>query len=55
MVDTKMKERFSFVNPALVSKAGMREATKENRSRAIANRLMNASCADYNFVPYNLE
>ena len=53
MVDAKMKERFAFVNPALVSKAGMREATKENRSRVIANRLMNASCADYIFVPYN--
>ena len=55
MVDSKMKERFAFVNPALVSKAGMRKATKENRSRVIANRLINASCADYIFVPYNLE
>ena len=55
MVDAKMKERFAFVNPALVSKAGMQEATKENRSRVIANRLMNASCADYIFVPYNPE
>ena len=55
MVDAKMKERFAFVNPALVSKAGMLEATKENRSRVIANRLMNASCADYIFVPYNPE
>ena len=32
MADGKMKERFAFVNPALVSKVGMREATKENKS-----------------------
>ena len=36
MVDTKMKEWFAFVNPTLVSKAGMGEVTKENRSRVIA-------------------
>ena len=55
MVDAKMKERFSFFNPTLVSKAGMGEATKENRSRVIAKRLMNASGADYIFIPYNSE
>ncbi|WKA02358.1 hypothetical protein VitviT2T_020557 [Vitis vinifera] len=38
---------------ALVSKAGMGETTKENRSRLIANRLMHAKCADYIFIPYN--
>ena len=32
MVDGKMKERFAFVNPTLVSKVGMGEAMKENRS-----------------------
>ena len=32
MVDGKMKERFAFVNPTLVSKVGMGEATKENKS-----------------------
>ena len=36
MVDAKIKERFAFVNPTLVSKAGMGEATKENRSRVVA-------------------
>ena len=30
MVDVKMTERFAFVNPALVSKAGMGEASKES-------------------------
>ena len=53
MVDAKMKEQFAFVNPTLVSKARMGESTKENRSRVIAKRLMNASCADYIFIPYN--
>ena len=32
MVDGKMKEWFAFVNPTLVSKVGMGEATKENKS-----------------------
>ena len=31
MVDAKMAGQFAFVNPALVSKAGMGEASKENR------------------------
>ena len=55
MVDSKMKERFAFVNRTLVCKAGMGEATKENRSRVIEKRLMNASRVDYIFIPYNLE
>ena len=55
MVDANMKERFPFVNPTLVSKAGMGEATKENRSRVITKRLMNASRADYIVIPYNPE
>ena len=55
MIDVEMKERFAFVNPTLVSKAGMGEATKENRSRVIAKLLMNASRADYIFIPYNPE
>ncbi|WKA06738.1 hypothetical protein VitviT2T_024623 [Vitis vinifera] len=53
MVDAKMAGRFAFVNPALVSKAGMGEASKESRSRVIANRLMNANHADFIFIPYN--
>ena len=53
MIDAEMKERFAFVNPTLVSKAGIGEATKENISRVIAKRLMNASRADYIFIPYN--
>ena len=36
MVDGKMKEQFAFVNPTLVSKVGMEEATKETSSRVIA-------------------
>ena len=55
MVDAKVREQFAFVNPALVSKARMGEATKENRSRVIANRIINASRAEYIFVPYNPE
>ena len=43
MVDAKMARWFAFVNLALVSKARMREASKENRSRVIANWLMNAN------------
>ena len=54
MVDSKEAERFIFVNPTLVSKAGMGEASKENRSRVIANRLMDANNADFVFIPYNL-
>ncbi|RVW75827.1 hypothetical protein CK203_055115 [Vitis vinifera] len=51
--DARLTERFAFINPALVSKAGMGETTKENRSRLIANRLMHAKRADYIFIPYN--
>ena len=32
MVDGKMKEQFAFVNSTSVSKVGMGEATKENKS-----------------------
>lgn len=53
--DARLTERFAFINPALVSKAGMGETTKENRSRLIANRLMHAKRADYIFIPYNPE
>ncbi|RVW72464.1 hypothetical protein CK203_060492 [Vitis vinifera] len=53
LCDARLTERFAFINPALVSKAGMGETTKENRSRLIANRLMHAKCADYIFIPYN--
>ncbi|RVW13297.1 hypothetical protein CK203_103428 [Vitis vinifera] len=53
MVDAKMAGRFAFVNPALVSKVGMGEASKESRSKVIANRLMNANHADFIFIPYN--
>ena len=55
MIDVEMKERFAFVNPTLVSKAGIGEVMKENRSRVIAKRLMNASRVDYIFIPYNPE
>ena len=53
MVDAKMAGRFAFVNPALVSKARMGEASKKSRSRVIANRLMNANHVDFIFIPYN--
>ncbi|RVX18196.1 hypothetical protein CK203_004041 [Vitis vinifera] len=53
--DARLTERFAFINPALVSKAGMGETTKENRSRLIANRLMHAKRADYILIPYNLD
>ncbi|RVW67500.1 hypothetical protein CK203_063103 [Vitis vinifera] len=42
-----------FGESSLVSKAGMGEASKESRSRVIANRLMNANHADFIFIPYN--
>ena len=54
MIDAKEAKRFIFVNPTLVSKAGMGEASKENRSRVITNRLMNANNVDFFFIPYNL-
>ena len=53
MVDATMAGWFAFVNPALVSKAGMEEASKESRSRVIANRLMNANHVDSIFIPYS--
>ena len=53
MVDAKEAERFIFVNPTLVYKARMGEASKENGSRVIANRLMNANNADFVIIPYN--
>ena len=53
MVDAKMAGQFAFLNPALVSKAGMGEASKESRLRVIANWLMNANHADFIFIPYN--
>ena len=53
--DARLTERFAFINPTLVSKVGMGETTKENRSRLIANCLMHAKRADYIFIPYNSE
>ncbi|RVW34767.1 hypothetical protein CK203_104447 [Vitis vinifera] len=35
------------------SKAGIREANKESRSRVIANQLMNANHPEFIFIPYN--
>ena len=54
MVYAKEARPFVFVNPTLVSKAGMGEASKKNKSRVIANWLMNANNADFVFIPYNL-
>ena len=53
--DVRLTERFAFINPSLVSKVGMGETTKENRSRLITNRLMHAKHVDYIFIPYNHE
>ncbi|XP_059590752.1 uncharacterized protein LOC132253206 isoform X4 [Vitis vinifera] len=53
LIDGKQVEQYVFVNPALVSKAGMGEGSKENRSRVIADRLRNAKHAEYMLIPYN--
>ncbi|WJZ84537.1 hypothetical protein VitviT2T_004137 [Vitis vinifera] len=53
LIDAKQAERYVFFNPALVSKAGMGEGSKENRSRVIANRLKNTKHAEYMLIPYN--
>ncbi|XP_034690497.1 uncharacterized protein LOC117918080 [Vitis riparia] len=55
LIDAKQVERYVFVNPVLVSKAGMGEGSKENRSRVIADRLRNTKHAKYMFIPYNPE
>ncbi|RVW13108.1 hypothetical protein CK203_108685 [Vitis vinifera] len=55
LIDAKQVERYVFVNPVLVSKAGMGEGSKENRSRVIADRLRNTKHAEYMFIPYNPE
>ena len=53
MVNAKEARKFVFVNPTLVSKAGIGEASKENRSRVISNRLMNENNTNFIFIPYN--
>ena len=53
--DVQLSEQFVFVNPTLVSKVGMGETTKENRSTLIANHFMLEKRADYIFIPYNPE
>ena len=55
LIDGKQVEQYVFVNPALVSKAGMGEGSKENRSRVIADRLRNVKHAEYMLIPYNPE
>ena len=55
LIDAKLVLRYVFVNPVLVSKAGMGEGSKENRSRVIADRLRNTKHAEYMFIPYNPE
>ena len=55
LIDAKQVERYVFFNPVLVSKAGMGEGSKENRSRVIADRLRNTKHAEYMFIPYNPE
>ena len=47
LIDAKQVERYVFVNPILVSKAGMGEESKENRSGVIADRLRNTKHAEY--------
>ena len=53
LIDAKQVERYVFVNPVLVLKAGMGEGSKENMSRVIADRLRNTKHAEYMFIPYN--
>ncbi|RVW69555.1 hypothetical protein CK203_059353 [Vitis vinifera] len=55
LIDAKQAERYVFVNPVLVSKAGIGEGSKENRSRVIADRLKNTKHAEYMLIPYNPE
>ena len=55
LIDAKQVEQYVFVNPVLVSKAGMGEESKENKSRVIADRLRNTKHAEYMFIPYNPE
>ena len=40
MVNAKEARRFIFVNLTLLSKVGMGEMSKKNKSRVIANQLM---------------
>ena len=53
LIDAKQVERYVFVNPVLVLKAGMGEGSKENMSRVIADRLRNTKHVEYMFIPYN--
>ena len=55
LIDVKQVERYVFVNPVLVSEAGMGEGSKENKSRVITDRLRNTKHVEYMFIPYNLE
>ena len=55
LIHGKQVERYVFVNPVLVLKAGMGEGSKENRSRVIADRLRNTKHVEYMFIPYNPE
>ena len=55
LIDAKQVERYVFVNPVLVSKAGMGEGSKKNRSRVIADRLRSTKHVEYMFIPYNPE
>ena len=55
LIDGNQVERYVFVNPALVSKAGMGEGSKENGLRVIVDRLRNAKHAEYMLIPYNPE
>ncbi|RVW75554.1 hypothetical protein CK203_056463 [Vitis vinifera] len=53
LIDAKQVEQYAFVNPVLVSKAGIGEGSKENRSRFIPDQLRNTKHAEYMFIPYN--
>ena len=55
LIDAKQVERYVFVNPVLVLKAGMGEGSKENRLRVIVDQLRNTKHAEYMFIPYNPE
>ena len=48
-----MRRKLIFMNPVIVSKAGITKPKLENRARYIAERLINSRKTEYIFVPYN--
>ena len=53
LIEIQHVERYAFIDLTLVSKFGIGEGNKENRSRVIDDRLRNIKRAEYMFIPYN--